>query len=234
MGQDEALLRSAVYAPAYTVTEASRIAKLTPRRTRRWLRGYVYSYLVARGSEARRGRMPPVVRRDQAPGRTYASFLELVDLLFVKRFLEQGVSLQKLRRAFDEVVQRLGEPHFAYEVFFTEGSNVYWEHQDSIIRLLSGGQTAIRRIVEDLYERIEFDPETRIARRYYPLGKRIPVAVDVLVAFGRPAIVGRGITTANVFDLFNGENEDLAATSSWMGITKREARAAIEFERQLA
>jgi len=54
MGQDEALLRSAVYAPAYTVTEASRIAKLTPWRTRRWLRGYEYSYLVARGSEQAR------------------------------------------------------------------------------------------------------------------------------------------------------------------------------------
>jgi uncharacterized protein (DUF433 family) len=228
------LLRKAVSAPAYSIADASRLAGLTPWRARRWLQGYEYSYIVGGDRQVRRGRMPPVVHRDTGARRTYASFLELVDLIIARKLLEKGVPLQKARKALDEVVELGGEPHFAREVFFTDGLNVYWDSTQSIIRLLSGGQTAFRKIVEDLYDKIEFDPVERLPRRYFPLGKRVPVAIDALVAFGRPALVGRRIPTANIYDLFKGEKEDYSTTSSWIGITNTEARAAVRFERQLA
>jgi hypothetical protein len=229
------VLARAVRAPAYIIADASRLSKVAPWTATRWLRGYEYSYFVDRGTELRRGQMPPVVQRKPIPGRTYASFLELIDLVFVKKFLEQGVSLQKLRKALDEVSRARGEVHFVHEVFFTEGSNVYWEDSgETIIKLVSGGQMAFRRIVEDLYARIEFDSPSKLPRRYFPLGKGAPIVVDALVGFGRPTILGRGVATANVYDLYLAEEENLGATSSWLGVTEPEAAAAIRFEAQLA
>ena len=49
-----------------------------------------------------------------------------------------------------------------------------------------------------------------------------------------PSLVGRGVSTANVYDLFLGEGETLDHVSSWMNLEEREVRAAVKFERHLA
>ena len=113
--------------PSYTVAEAGRLVGLTAERVRRWLRGYEYSY-----GDAVRGQ-PPVVLQGRGPPSPYASFLDLVDLLFVKRFLDHGVSLQKVRRALDEAREVLGTNHFARQTFFTDGGAIF-------LRLKEGAQ----------------------------------------------------------------------------------------------
>ena len=97
--------------PSYTVAEAARLVGLTGERVRRWLRGYQYSY-----RDSIRGQ-PPVVQKGRGAASPHASFLDLVDLLFVKRFLDHGVSLQKIRRALDEAREVLGTNHFARQTF---------------------------------------------------------------------------------------------------------------------
>lgn len=224
-------------APLYTLTEASRLVRLTPPRTARWLRGYEYSYKISRGADSRRGSKGPVVQRAGHRNGTYASFLELVDLLLVKRLLDRGISLQKLRKALAEATLLTGQPHFAHEKFFTMGTDLYLkarEFQGSIMKLLSGGQWAIHPIIEELAEKIEFDPATGLANRWFPRGRDYPVVVDPSVSFGRPSLAKRGIATTIIYDLYLGEGENLAAASEWMRIGKEEARVAVEFERQLA
>jgi len=87
--------------PSYPAAEAGRLVGLAAGRVRRWLKGYGYNY----GDSLRH--QPPVVQRNEPTG-SYASFLDLVDLLFVKRFLDHGVSLQRVRRALDEAREILG------------------------------------------------------------------------------------------------------------------------------
>ena len=113
--------------PSYAAAEAGRLVGLTAERVRRWLRGYGYSY-----GDAVRGQ-PPVVRQGRGLPSPYASFLDLVDLLFVKRFLDHGVSLQKVRRALDEAREVLGTNHFARQTFFTDGGAIF-------LRLKEGAQ----------------------------------------------------------------------------------------------
>ena len=136
--------------PSYPAAEAGRLVGLAAGRVRRWLKGYGYSY----GDTVRY--QPPVLQRSGTLGTSYASFLELVDLLFVKRFLDHGVSLQRVRRALP------------------------------------------------------------------------------FVSFGAPSIVGRGVKTANVHDLFVAENESLAAVRAWWDLTDAEIEAAVAFEVGLA
>ena len=141
------LINSQLDFPSYSVAETSRLVGLSVNRVRRWLKGYDYYY----DSTLRHKR--PVVKQRGSAKTSYASFLDLVDLLFVKRFLDHGVSLQKVRKALDEARQILGTNHFARESFFTDGKNIYLqvkEAGEAILELLSGGQWVIASIIKAL------------------------------------------------------------------------------------
>ncbi|MDE2833899.1 MAG: hypothetical protein OXM02_05205 [Bacteroidota bacterium] len=205
---------------------------LTGGRVRRWLRGYQYAY----GESVRD--QPPVVK---GAGWYYASFLDLVDLLFVKRFLDHGLSLQKVRRALDEARRVLGTEHFARETFFTDGSDVFLQLQeaglkdsgDAILELLSGGQWVIAPVIRELAQQIDFQSPEGLASRWYPLGRSKPVVLDPKLSFGAPSIVHRGVKTVNVDDLFIAEHNSFEAVRAWWHLTDAEIQAAVDFEHQL-
>jgi len=221
--------------PTYTAAEAARLVGLQPSRVRRWLRGYEYEITERETSTTRRVKQGPVIHRmdTDAP---FASFLDLVDLLFVKKFLEAGVSLQKLRRAMEEADKLIGGHHFAQRSFFTDGRNIFMEVRgrgEALLELLTGGQWVIAPVIRHLATEITFHEATGFAERWYPLGPNASVVVDPRVSFGAPTIVDRGIETANVYDLYLAENESADAVASWLGIEPREVHDAVAFESRL-
>jgi len=227
-------------AKTYSIAEASRLIGLHPKRVSRWLQGYSYKYEVYSG-HVRHGEQAPVIQRGRTRGTTYASFLDLVDLLFVKQFLEHGLSLQKVRTALDEATELLGTNHFARETFFTDGHNIYLklieagpDKGEGILQLMTGGQWTIAQIIEELATRIDFHEATGFARRWYPLGHTGLIVIDPTISFGRPSIVNRGIATENVYDFFVGEEEKIEQVCRWMDLQPREVVAAVGFERQIA
>ena len=221
--------------PSYPVAEAGRLVSLTPGRVRRWLRGYQYSY-----RNAVRGQ-PPVVG-GSGSRHSCASFLDLVDLLFVKRFLDHGVSLQVVRRALDEAREILHTDHFARQTFFTDGQSIFLQlregNQESrgaaVLQLMSGGQWTIAPVIRELAEQIDFDSPGGLASRWYPFGRHRPVVLDPMVSFGAPSIAGRGIKTINVHDLYMAEGESLASVRAWWDLSEAEILAAVDFERRMA
>ncbi len=222
--------------PMYTAAEAARFVGLSSGRVRRWIKGYSYKYEKSENVfEVKHQK--PVIKRSAPPDSCYASFVDLIDLLFVKRFLNYGLSLQKVRAALVEATKILGTNHFARESFFTDGRNIYLEVKDSgdaILELLSGGQWVISSVIRQLSHQIDFDQPCGVARRWYPLGKDGLIVLDPAISFGRPIIKKKNITTLNVYDFFKGENEDINRVSKWMNISEREVKAAIQFEQQLA
>jgi uncharacterized protein (DUF433 family) len=221
--------------PAYTAAEAARLVGLRPERIRRWLLGYEYRYHPTNGSIDRRIRQAPIVRRggDDAP---YATFLDLIDLLFVKKFLDHGISLQKLRRALAEADALIGAHHFAQRSFFTDGRNIYLQvknRADALVELLSGGQWVIAPVIKQLAMEIQFNDGTGFAEQWYPLGPTSRVVVDPRIAFGAPIIVDRGVETANVFDLYLAERKRVDVVCEWMDLKTSEVEDAVRFEEQL-
>ena len=217
--------------PMYPAAEAGRLVGLSSVRVRRWLQGYEYEY----DSERRHQR--PVIRRKGTVGTSFASFLDLIDLLFAQRFINYGVSLQKLRKALDEAAEILHTDHFARRSFFTDGRNIYlqvMEEGNAILELLSGGQWVIPNIIKELAHQIDFDGATELARRWYPMGPDGLVVLDPMISFGRPAIVKRGIATGNVFDLFMAEERRVRPVCRWMDLSTNEVNAAVRFEEQFA
>lgn len=218
--------------PTYFAAEVARLVNISTWRVHRWLKGYEYDY------ESRRRRQKPVIQRAWQDKNYphYASFFDLVELLFVKRFLDYGLSLQKLRKAFDEAKDILGTEHFTHQSFFTDGKNICLKVKKkgaAILELLSGGQWVISDIITQLAHQIDFDKSTELAIRWFPLeGSRL-IVLDPLVSFGRPIIAKKGITTENVYDLFIAEGEEIQPVCNWMNLTSKEIEATIKFEKHL-
>lgn len=178
-----------------------------------------------------------MIRRKGNSGTSFASFLDLIDLLFARRFIKYGVSLQKLRKALDEAAEILHTDHFARRSFFTDGRNIYLqvrEEGNAILELLSGGQWVIPDIIKELSHQIDFDSATELALRWYPMGPDGLVVLDPMISFGSPTIVGRGIATGNVFDLFMAEERRVRPVCRWMDLAPNEVNAAVRFEEQFA
>lgn len=217
--------------PTYPATDAGRFIGLKPDRVRRWLKGYSYEYhsqFISQG---------PVITGSSAGDTSYASFLDLVDLLFVKRFLDHGISLQKLRKALDEATRILDTRHFARQSFFTDGRAIFLQVKEqggAMLELLSGGQWVISEIIAELAYQIEFDRRLGLASRWFPLGPEGLVVLDPMIAFGRPSVVGKGVMTANVYDFFVAEGRHVRATCRWLDLTQREVQDAVRFEESLA
>jgi uncharacterized protein (DUF433 family) len=219
-------------APAYSIAETSRLVKINPWTVRRYLQGYEYEYISLRAVQ------PPVVKGDNIDRKKYASFLDLIDLIFVREFMRRGFGLPTLRKALDEARERLGTPHFARSVFFTSGSKeiiLKLPQDGSMIALLTGGQSAMPQIIEKLSDKLEFEDVTGFgfAKRWYPRGAQEFVVIDPEISFGRPILKGRAIPTQNVYDLYLGERKRIKPVSNWFNIPAPEVNAAIKFEQYL-
>lgn len=233
--QDEpGSLINSLEAPTYYIGNVSRLVKISRGRVSRYLSGYEYSY--HRDNYYSKVHQPPVINPINK-NMTYASFLDLIDLFFVKKFLDRGFSLQHIRRALDEARFYLGSPHFARSIFFTNGSEIFLKMPKNgfMISLLKSGQYAINQVVELLNEKIDFEKLTGLgyAERWYPMGKQGGVVIDPRVSFGRPTLVGRGVATQNIYDLFLGENKQIEPVSAWFDIPNREILNAVVFEQRL-
>ena len=222
--------------PAYTPAEAGRLVGLRAGRIRRWLQGYEYKYHPSDGSTDRRVRQAPVIHRGGTAA-PFATFLDLIDLLFVRKFLDEGISLQKLRRALNEADALIGGHHFAQRSFFTDGRNIYLQVKDkadALLELLSGGQWVIAPVIKQLAKEIKFHHQTGFAEQWYPLGPESHVVIDPRIAFGAPSIVRRGVETANIYDLYVAERHRLNVVCEWMELDEPEVEDAIRFEEYLA
>ena len=222
--------------PTYSAAVAGRLVGMRPERVRRWLSGYEYRVAVPGTALREKRRQKPVVARGGAADSRYASFLDLIDLLFVKKFLDQGLSLQRLRRALKEAEEFVGGHHFAQREFWTDGTNIFLKvegHADALMHLLANGQWAIAQVIQETALQIDFDRETGFAERWFPLPGDRSVVVDPRVAFGAPSVAGVGVTTANVYDMYLAEGEREAPVSAWMDLPLSAVSAAVRFETTL-
>jgi len=74
---------------------------------------------------------------------------------------------------------------------------------------------------------------TNLARRWFPPEGDQLIVLDPLVCFGKPAILNKGITTENVYDLYVAEGGNKTRICKWFGLDQKEVDAAINFESHL-
>lgn len=198
--------------PAYTLAEAARYLKLPPATLRAWVVGR--DYPVAEG----RSRFQALIEPAQARP-PLLSFYNLIEAHVLRALrTEHGVSIKALRESITYAERELKVDRLLLrEDLRTHAGRVLLDHYGELIDLSASGQIALRKVFQDHLARVEWDP-WQFPVRLYPFqtavsdGRR-PIAIDPHIAFGRPVLAARGISTHAIAERLDaGETvDDLAA-----------------------
>jgi uncharacterized protein (DUF433 family) len=217
--------------PAYGLPEAARYLDLAPATLRSWVLGREYP----RQGDKRGIFKPLIAIADSAE--SLLSFNNLIEAHVLRALrVRHGVSIKDVRAAIDYAEHKLKLQRLLLrkELRATAGE-VLLEKYGQLISLSHSGQLAMKKVLESHLERIEWD-SNRVPRRLYPFvsheaadaPKRI--AIDPRIAFGRPVVVSRGITTAAIRDRIDaGESVDSIAQD--YALNRTEVEQAVIYER---
>jgi uncharacterized protein (DUF433 family) len=219
-------LERGVYAPS----EAARVSRLETKRVRRWLGGYNF-----RSSKGELRHSGPVFPREH-DGETLAlTFMDLVEVLYVRAFIQLGVNMRKIRLVHQDARAEFHVQHaFAVKKFESDGCSIFYRFTHRGDRKLEDRYTKqlVNRIVFDpLMKKLEYGA-TGAAARYWPMGKNSPVVLDPRLAFGE-AILAKSRVPTRVIYLATRSGESTQRIAHWYKIDLSEAEAAIEFEKSI-
>lgn len=217
----------------YTLPSASRILKIDLGKMRRWVNGYTYR----KSTNARS--VKPLIKTEIEihTDKVAISFLDLVELLFIKTFYEYGISISKIRNAADTASKLLNTSHpFAVRKMYTDGKGIFAkyaeENNDAHILDMLNQQFQIKEVIAPLlYECIDFD-NYECAQKWWPLGKNNDVVLDPVRNFGRPILDRHNVRTELVYELYKA-GHSLSEIREWYELDNTEVEAAIGFEQGL-
>jgi len=180
------------------VPEAARYLRMSDSTLKGWVAGR--DYLVAGGERHSAGliRLP-----DQADGRLSFSNLIEAHVLSALR-MQYRIKMPQVRMALEYSREHLGiERILLSDSLRAMSGNVFWKHLDALINIGMGGQVAMPEILGAYLERVEWHPQAKDhPLRMFPLTRpdyhdplRL-VAIDPEVAFGRPVVQRKAITTS--------------------------------------
>lgn len=148
---------------------------------------------------------------------------------------EYQIDLKKVRRALLVLKRLTGFEHpLADHTFETDGISLFIQHYGQLINLTQDGQLGMRSVLENYLSRVEHDP-TGQAARLYPFLKanghreNKSVVIDPYVSFGKPVVVGTGISTSIIFGRFNA-GESVIYIADDYGRQTFEIEEAIRYE----
>lgn len=215
--------------PMYSIAEAAHHLGL-PRAT---LRAWVHGRRYTAGGESC---FSPGVIQLPDPSDDRLSFTNLVEahVLRALRF-EHDVPMRLVRRALSYAekecrVQRL----LISDQLRAAPGEMFLKEYGKLLSLTVSGQLAMERILESFLRRLARDVDG-VPVRLYPFvapevcDDRRVVTIDPRVAYGRPSIASKGISTAILAERVNaGEHiEDLAA---YYGLDTEDVKEAVVYE----
>jgi uncharacterized protein (DUF433 family) len=214
--------------PLYSVTEAGRLLDIQPVTLRRWLEGY-----SARGTAH-----PPIIRAERT-GSDAVTWGEFVEAGWLREY-RTHMTLQKLRPLVEKMRRRFGVryPLAEFQPLVDRSKREAVDRLQSeagtpdplvIVRWIDG-QLGWTDPVERFLEKVEFDPLDAVAKRMYPLGREVPIAIDPKRSFGVPQI--RGVRTETIAELLDAGETPESVARMW-GMDLHEVEAARTWESRL-
>jgi uncharacterized protein (DUF433 family) len=216
--------------PAYTVAEAARYLKVAPATLRSWVAGRPYPKASGTGHSS------ALIKPARTPPPTL-SFWNLIEAHVLRSLrTEHGVSMDHLRKAINYAQKALRIDRLLLRPELrTEAGSVLLERYGQLIDLSASGQLAMRRLFAEHLARVEWD-EWKFPVRLYPFPSNAvphsdrPISIDAKIAFGRPIIANRGVSTAAIAERIDaGESVDDVAED--YDLTVPEIEEAVLYER---
>jgi uncharacterized protein (DUF433 family) len=117
---------------------------------------------------------------------------------------EHGVPVKALRKALLYAEKKLDIDRLLLrEELRTAAGKLFLDRYGELIELTASGQLAMRRLFEEHLKRVEWDSSHFPVRLYPFLSALAPsserlIAIDPRVAFGRPVVLRRGVSTSTI------------------------------------
>jgi uncharacterized protein (DUF433 family) len=224
----------------YTPGEAAALLREDTRTVRRWAFGYPRS----RGGT--RMQHPPLIRTEipVLEGERALTFVELVELLYVRAFRGLGVSWTAIREAARVAAHLFASPHpFALRQVYLDPDSVLYgavtesDGSEGLILLRGHGQQAFPQLVKPYLDQIEFGVDD-VAAKWWPMGKEGGVLVDPRIAFGAPVMDGTRIPASTLAKAYDAEKSAYGRRAvervAWMyEIEPKHVHAALGFRQWL-
>jgi uncharacterized protein (DUF433 family) len=205
----------------YSITDAAKIVHAPYNTVRGWL-------------NPERGVIPRKFGRDQQ----LISFIELMELHFIKMFMDEGVSPKAIHAAARQAAKQFKTDYpFAVKRFDTDGRTIFAtlvkeEDGQEMIEDLRKGQFVFKTIMRPFFRKLDYN-RSDIAR-YWPQTKRGRVVLDPARQFGQPIDHATGIPTRTLFEAVNaGKGQSIKKVANWFGVPESAVRAAVKFEKSL-
>jgi len=219
----------------YTASEAAKLVQFSSTaKVYAWLRGWPNRQIG------------PVLKRQYVPVHNMEelSFLDLMEVRFVRYFREQKVGWRTLHAAAAEARKELktDHPFASNKIFATDGKRIYLvdllrrgaesADDERAMDLITKQYEIYEAIKASLVKGVEFDPRTHMADRWYPRPEKFPaIIIDPKIAYGRPATSLKGVPTEALYDAWKAEEEDFSLVAEWFELPIRDVRQAVNFHR---
>jgi uncharacterized protein (DUF433 family)/DNA-binding transcriptional MerR regulator len=204
----------------YSVPDAARLIKVSSQQVRRWI-------------DPQDG----LIQRVLSPDEQTITFLELMELHFVKMFREAGVSLQTVRRAATTAARHFECAYpFTIHRFDSDGRTIFAtlikaEKKRKLIEDLQHGQYVFETIVRPFFKKLEYHQDDPV--RFWPMGHSHRVVLDPRRQFGKPIDAASGVPTRALFRAVIA-GDDPSTVATWFNVSAAAVAAAVKFEESLA
>ncbi len=223
----------------YTLPEASRLTGAKVYSIRRWLFGYTHTHRDPTTGLVEARVSPPLWRSQLAGlGEQVIGFHDLLEVRFVRAFVDAGVDLRIVRAAASTAREILEQDYpFSTKRFMTDGKTIFYRavgEGTAELLDLKRRQFAFDAIIKpSLYTGIEFRSDGS-AQRWFPMANSKTIVIDPDIAFGKPILRDYGIPTAVLYEAFRAERKNRARVARLYEIPPGALEAAIRFEQRLA
>jgi len=214
--------------PNYGITEASRYLGIPVATLRSWTLGRRYP--TADGERT----WPALIDLPDKRVREL-SFMNLVEasaLATIRR--RHQIRMPSVRTAIRYLSRSLESPHPLAERLETDGLDLFISKYGQLINLSQVGQLGIRECLEAHLQRVEHDADG-LAVRLFPWtrGEHLQapkiVAIDPLVSFGKPTVLGTGIRTEILVSRLRA-GDSIAELRDDYGLAEEQVEEAIRYE----
>ncbi|MGH7583311.1 MAG: DUF433 domain-containing protein [Gemmatimonadales bacterium] len=216
--------------PAYTVAEAAWYLRMPPATLRSWFAGR--SYPTSQGS-----RQWPLIISPASRNPPLLSFWNLIEahVLWGLR-TDHRVSVREVRHALDYAQTELRIRRFLLRTELrTAAGRLFLDRYGELIDLSAAGQLAMREIFAAHLRRVEWDASNFPIRLYPFLPPETPsdrrsITIDAAIAFGRPIVQSRSITTEVIADRIDA-GEAISDVAADYDLSEEEVKEAVVYER---
>lgn len=211
----------------YTPAEAGRLIGVPAARLARWLRGH--------GLKGHRYEALWTSEIDIGDEKIYLSFRDLMEARVAERFIQRGLSPQKVRLAINLAREVVGDHPLSTIWLKTDGRAVFLQvvkdtgSEPDLINLFTK-QFAFNAVVEQTFRDVEFDGVR--PRMWWPLGLKSGIVIDPHRSFGQPIEHETSVPAAILASSAKAEGSDEGAAKVW-SVPVPAVRRARRFQEQM-